>query len=242
MGEEVTGPMDEDERSPELPESLALALRSDEMWAEPPADLEASVMAALRAESAGGTATAAPVAPLSVVPPRHAAPEAPSPADPIEPVDELAAARERRRLRRFSPRMLLAAAAVVAAAAVGTVWLTADRGGSDATIVALTGTPLEPDATGSAAITSTPSGFEIVLDISDLPPAPAGTYYQAWLKNDAGAVTIGTFHGREGSDDIVLWSGVDPAVYPTLTVTIQQEGAGPQSSGQVVLSGTIAED
>ena len=90
----------------------------------------------------------------------------------------------------------------------------------------LAGTELEPDAAGRATIASMDSGFEIELDINGLPPAPAGTYYQGWLRNEDGdAVTIGTFHGREGTDDIILWSGVDVADYPTLTVTIQQERA-----------------
>ncbi len=52
-------------------------------------------------------------------------------------------------------------------------------------------------------------------------------------------VPIGTFHAREGDGPIELWSGVDVADYPTMTVTIQQEGAGPESSGIVVLRGEI---
>ena len=40
----------------------------------------------------------------------------------------------------------------------------------------------------------------------------------------------------------MLWSGVDLERYPTLTVTLQQEGAGAESSGQVVLSGTVDAD
>ncbi len=111
-----------------------------------------------------------------------------------------------------------------------------------ATTVALAGTDVEPAAEGQAEITSTPSGFEIQLDITGLPPAPEGAYYQGWLRNDSGAVTIGTFHGREGSDDIILWSGVDVADFPTLTVTLQQVGGGAESSGVVVLRGEIDAD
>ena len=148
-------------------------------------------------------------------------------------------ARERRsRRRRWAP-ILAAAAAAVAVGVVGTVAVTGnDEPGS--AVVTLAGTELEPDAAGRANIAPTDSGFEIELDISGLPPAPAGTYYQGWLRNEDGdAVTIGTFHGREGTDDIILWSGVDVADYPMLTVTIQQEGAGAESSGQVVLRGEI---
>ena len=100
--------------------------------------------------------------------------------------------------------------------------------------------PLYVNARGltTALIPARALGFEIELDISGLPPAPAGSYYQGWLRNEDGdAVTIGTFHGREGTDDIILWSGVDIADYSALTVTIQQEGAGAESSGRVVLRG-----
>ena len=38
---------------------------------------------------------------------------------------------------------------------------------------------------------------------------------------------------------VELWSGVPLDRYPTLTVTLQQEGAGQESSGQVVLSGEV---
>ena len=203
--------MDSDERPPALPDKLLAALRQEELWVDPPVDLEDRTLAALRAELDTGAAS----------------------------VDELAVARERRsRRKRWAP-MLAAAVAAVAVGVVATVAVTGNDEPESA-VVTLAGTELEPDAAGRANIAPTESGFEIELDISGLPPAPAGAYYQGWLRNEDGdAVTIGTFHGREGTDDIILWSGVDVADYPTLTVTIQQEGAGAESSGQVVLRGEI---
>ncbi|HEX6578928.1 MAG TPA: anti-sigma factor [Jiangellaceae bacterium] len=182
---------------------------------DPPVALEDRTLAALRAELDTG---------------------------PAPTVDEFAMARERRsRRRRWAPVLVAAAAAV----AVGTVATVAVIGNDEpeSAVVTLAGTELEPDAAGRANIAPMDSGFEIELDISGLPPAPAGTYYQGWLRNEEGdAVTIGTFHGREGTADIVLWSGVDIADYPTITVTIQQERAGAESSGQVVLRGEIPAD
>lgn len=203
--------MDSDERPPALPDRLLAILRQEELWVDPPVDLEDRTLAALRAE-------------LDT--------------SPAPTVDEIAVARERRsRRRRWAP-MLVAAAAAVAVGFVATVAVTGNE--PDSAVVTLAGTELEPDAAGRATIASMDSGFEIELDISGLPPAPAGAYYQGWLRNEDGdAVTIGTFHGREGTDDIILWSGVDVADYPTLTVTIQQERAGAESSGQVVLRGEI---
>ena len=204
--------MDSDERPPALPDPMLAILRQEEVWAEPPADLEHRTLAALRAERDTGPARAG---------------------------DELAAARERRSRRQRWAAILVAGAA---AAAIGVVAMVAITGNNQpgSTAVILAGTELQPNAAGRADIVPRNSGFEIKLDISGLPPAPAGSYYQGWLRNAAGdAVTIGTFHGREGTDDIILWSGVDIADYPTLTVTIQHEGAGPASSGRVVLRGQI---
>ena len=211
MKAEVSGSMDSDERPPALPDRLLAILRQEEL----------------------GRPSGRPRGPHARGPARRARHQA----GPT--VDEIAVARERRsRRRRWAP-MLVAAAAVVAVGAVATVAVTGNDE-PESSVVTLAGTELEPDAAGRATIASMDSGFEIELDISGPPPAPAGTYYQGWLRNEDGdAVTIGTFHGREGTDDIILWSGVDVADYPTLTVTIQQERAGAESSGQVVLRGEI---
>lgn len=131
-----------------------------------------------------------------------------------------------------------AAAAVIVAVTAAILLWTNDPAPSLHAV--LQPTELAANATGQAEITDTPSGFEITLDISGLPPAPPGSYYQAWLKGPDGAlVTIGTFHARGGGQDIVCWSGVDPREYSTLTVTVQVEGAGAESSGKVLLRGNI---
>jgi hypothetical protein len=206
--------MSQDADDEALPPELAERLRHPDVWEQPPDDLEASVLTALRAarDADGG----------------H---------DAGRPVD-LSAARDRRAARRLPPRVLLAAASVVVLALLA-VGLALRTSGPDAVVVALEPTPLGQGADGEATITSEPSGFAIRIDVEGLRPAPTGTYYQGWLKGPSGPVTIGTFHGREGTDAVVLWSGVDIADYPLLTITLQQEGAGAESSGQVVLSGQI---
>lgn len=241
--------MDE-EQVPALPSGIDGALRRADVWAEPPAGLQAQVFAALRAEvaaAAGSTPATAPVttpATASAPTPVQATAAAPPPATAPPATDEFAAARDRRARRTdrragwFRPRTLVLAAVAASVLVVGGLAVAAQRG-SDATVVTLAGTELQAGAEGTASITDTPSGFRIELDVSGLPPAAPGTYYQAWVKGEQGLVTIGTFHGREGTDDVVLWSGVDLAKYPLLTVTLQQEGAGAESSGQVVLSGPI---
>jgi anti-sigma-K factor RskA len=205
-----------DDTPAEVPPRLRSLLSDPQVWAVPPPELEDDVLSALRRARSG---------------------------------DDLAAPRSRRRdatvtsadrsRRRWRVVAAAAAGIVVASGAVATVLATRDQPPPVA-VVALHPTDLIPGASARAEIRDTPSGFQVELDARDLPPAPTGSYYQAWLKSPAGElVTIGTFHGRDGAEDVVLWSGVDPADYPTLTVTLQPEGAGAESSGRVVLSGSL---
>jgi hypothetical protein len=157
-----------------------------------------------------------------------------------ETSDAIAAPAPRRR-GRMRPVLLAAAAAVVAVAvALGAVLAVRD-GGDDGTSFALAATDVIPGARGAATVESTGSGLSISLTVVGLPPAEPGTFYQAWMRGDDGSVPIGTFHARAGDGPIELWSGVDVDRYPTMTVTVQREGAGTESSGIVVLRGEIPE-
>jgi Anti-sigma-K factor rskA len=160
-------------------------------------------------------------------------------AEPGGTVPAAPAARPRVPSRGRSRRLVLAAAAAIVAVAgvVGVLVRSADDGaGQD---FAVAGTELAPNASAVATVEETGSGVAIELDVSGLPPAEPGTYYQAWVKGPDGLVTVGTFHMRAGDDHVDLWSGVPLDRYPTLTVTLQQEGAGQESSGRVVLSGEV---
>jgi hypothetical protein len=177
--------------------AIAQLLADESVWVEPPADLEARVLAAIEGE----------------------------------PVLDLAAAR-RRRARTVAP-WLVAAAAAAAALVLGLRPL----GGSPADFTAaLAGTGRIAGAHGTARLLDTPSGFEIRLDLQGLPRAPRGFYYQAWVKGPRGLVTIGTFHT---GGKVVLWAGVDPRSYSTLTVTLEPEDGDAASSGDKVLAGPI---
>jgi hypothetical protein len=144
------------------------------------------------------------------------------------------------RPRRFRTRYFVAAAAAVllVVAIAGVLATRNDNDGSAQFALAASG--LAPNASGSVRVTEEPSGLSIALTIDGLPPAPAGTFYQAWMKGPRGSVPIGTFHARQTGGPIELWSGVDTTDYPMMTVTIQQTSAGPESSGRVVLSGDIS--
>ncbi len=154
-----------------------------------------------------------------------------------EPVGTLAEVGRPRWSR--NPMLVAAAVALFVVAAVGVIAGVRSRTDGDVTTVAMAATELAPGASGTARVRPTGSGVEITLDLQGLAPAPEGFYYQAWVKGPRGLVTIGTFHARRDARNIDLWSGVDLADYPTITVTLQREGDGAESSGQVVLKGEV---
>lgn len=140
------------------------------------------------------------------------------------------------RSERRHLRLIGAVAVLFLVVGVGIAMLAGD--GTDGTQLALEGSELVPGASAIADLERLDEGLRVVLRVTDLPPAEPGTYYQGWVRNDDGeAVTIGTFHMRGGDGEVELWAGVTEEEYPIITVTLQQEGAGAESSGVVVLSG-----
>ena len=246
----------------ELDELRAL-LADPTLWSEPPAELEDSVVALIAAEAgvttdtspvtSTPTAPTAPTAGSSEPPPFRLQsvstdrddpePEAPgAPAAPITPSapTDLSAARERKQRRRFSrPTLLVAAAAAVVAITVSGILMLRDSG-QRRFDVALSATELAPGATGNAVMLKTDSGWEITLNATGLPRRENGEFYQAWLRNADGVlVPIGTFN--EGTD-VVLWGGVSPESFSTMTITLETADGDQNSSGQRVLVGTAVED
>ena len=185
-------------------------LADDAVWAEPSPTGADELLAAIEAESGGAAAGTAPTA------------------------------RPRPSARAGRRRLMLVAAAAAIAVLAGLAGILVRAGGDDGgQEFAVAGTELAPEASAVATVEETGPGVAIELDVSGLPPAEPGTYYQAWVKGPDGLVTVGTFHMRGGDDKVDLWSGVPLDRYPTLTVTLQQEGAGQESSGRVVLTGDV---
>jgi hypothetical protein len=138
-------------------------------------------------------------------------------------------------------RRLRIAAVGVAAAIAAAVGLSLGLHGSSRAPLqfrtALAGTSLAPDASGSATLTKTNAGWRVVLHATGLARLDNGRFYQAWLKDGAGIlVPIGTFNQ---GPTVMLWSGVSPQNFPTVTVTEQTANGNPASSGQRVLVGTV---
>jgi Anti-sigma-K factor rskA len=261
-GEQVES-LTPDERA-ELDE-LRTLLEAEEMWAEPPAELEDRVVAAIADAAGTAPATAAQEAPASA-PGRFATPvqpatvrraerEAqaqaqPTQAPPATPAPPPRAARAPKTPRQRSwvmtilnrPAYAFGLMAVLVAVVAGVAAISNSGGGNPSPAplkfaMVVNGTSLVPGAHGSATLTKMSSGWQVELSASGLPHLSGGRYYQAWLKNSAGVlVPIGTFNDAV---NVTLWSGVPVTQFRTLTVTRQEANGNPASSGQRVLIGTI---
>jgi Anti-sigma-K factor rskA len=247
--------VNDDDLTPTLRDLLA----DDSTWAEPGPDGADRLLAAIRAEGRVDLPPPPEVAEEEIpplgspaepgLPGPGAVPGAPggppSPGEAGEPARPAPVVPLADRRRGRALRVLAAAAAVIvvagAAGVLGAVLggQDEDDGGHDGREVAIGGGELAPDASAVAYVEELGSGVAIELDVRDLPPTPPGTYYEAWVRNEEVLIPIGTFHMRAGDEVVELWAGVDLDDYPTLTVTLQEEGAGQESSGQVVLRGEI---
>lgn len=200
----------------------ALLSRAD-VWDEPPPGLEDAVVAAIATE-----AGRAPLAPPS-------ADEASVPS-----LDERRASQATRRSRRRSNAPWWLGAAAAAVLIVGGIALfgrgddTADEPGI---AVALDPAEAAGDASATAQVSATPAGLKIVLDVDDLPGAPEGFFYEAWLSDGDIRVSAGTFHLREGDNPIALWAGVADPAFNQLSVTLEPLDGDPASSGDVRFRG-----
>ena len=100
-----------------------------------------------------------------------------------------------------------------------------------------------PGFTGTASVSTQPSGVLIRFSVPGLPRREGEQFYEGWLKSCDGTelVPIGTFHDM---DRAAGWAGVAVEDYPLLTVTAE-EVAGPTdaeqgTSGDVVVTGEIS--
>lgn len=203
------------------PVELDALLADPALWVDPPSGTEDAVVAAVLRESgtdAGSSRSDGQAAP------------APMPL----------------RARRPVAAWVAAAAAALLAVVVLLSPSPDDDGDGDAppppdAVATLVGTELASDARADVEVVALPNGVRIMLEVEDLPPAPPGAYYQAWVRRSPEeGVSAGTFHMRGGDGPVVLWAGVSTDDYPLLTVTLQQESEGPESSGQVVLRGELS--
>jgi anti-sigma-K factor RskA len=167
---------------------------------------------------------------------RSAASEVEAPAGLRARVD---ARRRARRVPGWRRPVLIgvaAAATVVVAVAVGLGVFGSSTSG-ERFHASLAATGLAPGASGNATLTKTSSGWRIELDATGLPRLDNGRFYEAWLKNPAGVlVPVGTFNeGRK----VILWAGVSPQTFTSLSVTREEADGDQASSGRKMLVAKI---
>ena len=209
-------------------ERFGTSLRSAAVWEDLPDGLEDRVLAevdALRTGARDGGNDKVAAAPV------------PSATNRAE------GGRRHRTLSRWAPGLALAAAAIVAFAA-GALF-TGDEDGRSLEPIAdieLRPTELGAGATADGTVADAGAGYSINIDVSGLPPAPEGEYYEGWLHDEATGdwVSVGTFHMRGGDGRVVLWAGVPIARYAELVVTSEvEDSAG--GRGDILLEGLLEE-
>ena len=145
---------------------------------------------------------------------------------------------EMHRSNRLRQRVLATAAAAVLL--VAGVILFANRTDRVTGVeVAMVGTEAAPTATASAELFDTPAGLKILLDVEGLDGAPADFFYEAWISDGSRRVSAGTFHLRNGDNEIELWAGVVDPAFNTISVTLEPLDGVAESSGDVRLRGTF---
>lgn len=159
-----------------------------------------------------------------------------------------AVGRARRWLPRLAPRTW-ATAALAALALLGAgvgigVLIDGDGSGgapgADGPAIALAPLGSAPVSTSASARMTGPN--RMLLTIEDLPPAPAGSYYEAWLLNDPDdLVPVASFSvGADGRAVVEVPLPAAADRYRYLDVSLQRVDGGTEHSSDSVLRGALS--
>lgn len=137
--------------------------------------------------------------------------------------------------------LVAAALVVLAALAAGVVALRSD-GGSDVQLVAeasLSGEGLDPggDSSGAAKLVRDGDEWAVAISVADLPEAPEGTYYEAWLLGGPDQVQSLGALGDDG--DFAVPRELDLDEFPLVDVSIEPIDGDPGHSAKSVLRGEL---
>ena len=146
-------------------------------------------------------------------------------------------------LRQTHRRALLGAAAVVVAALVLAGGLLISGGDRDNVVAAAALSnkglsPLGSASSGKAEIIQRGTSYLLHLDVNRV-PKEASSYIEVWLIDSQvkGMISLGPFHGN---GDYVIPSGIDPAKYPIVDVSIEPSDGVPTHSGVSIVRGVAA--
>ncbi len=160
----------------------------------------------------------------------------------VAPVVDLSARR-----RRWTTALISAAAVVAVIAGVG-VFAATRPDSSPTELAAAELLPYQGAQVGEAAgqVELIDDGDQLTLrvDMRDLPAPAPGTFYELWLIDPTTGEPVSVATMKDGSSDvateIAVPSGTDPAQFDVVDVSVQEEDAGPEHSGNSVLRGTLA--
>ncbi len=151
------------------------------------------------------------------------------------------------RRRRWATVLVSAAAALAVIAGIGV--FAANR--SDPSPTELAAAELLPyegaqvgEAAGQVELIDDGDTLSLRVDMRDLPAPAPGTFYELWLIDPATGEPVSVATMKDGSSDvateIAVPAGTDPARFDVVDVSVQEEDAGPEHSGNSVLRGTLA--
>lgn len=134
------------------------------------------------------------------------------------------------------------AAAVVVALSVAGGWLVSGRSGGVVVASAPLSneglSPLGSASSGKAKIVERGASFLLRLDVTG-PPKEPDSYIEVWLIDSQvkGMISLGPFRGN---GDYPIPSGVDPAKFPIVDVSVEPADGVPTHSGVSILRGVAA--
>lgn len=144
--------------------------------------------------------------------------------------------------------VVLGAAAVVAVLAIGTGVVVATRNDGPTEIAAAELTPLDGvqvgDAGGRVELIEEGDQVRLRVDMHDLPAPAPGTFYELWLLDPETGEPVSVATMKDGSSSVTtavdVPPGTDTSRFDVVDVSVQEESAGPEHSGDSVLRGTLS--
>ena len=143
-------------------------------------------------------------------------------------------------LRRTHHRAWLGVAAAVVAVLTLAGAMVISRGGRDNVVAAASLSnqglsPLGSSSSGKAEIIRRGTSYVLHLDVNRVPQEPS-SYIEVWLIDSQvkGMISLGPYHGN---GNYVIPSGVDPAKYPIVDVSIEPSDGVPTHSGVSIVRG-----
>ncbi len=151
------------------------------------------------------------------------------------------------RRRRWSTVLISAAAVVAIVAGVGVFAATrADNAPTElaaAELLPYQGAQVG-DAAGQVELIEDGDQLTLRVDMRDLPAPAPGTFYELWLIDPTTGEPVSVATMKDGSSDvatdIAVPAGTDPERFDVVDVSVQEEDAGPEHSGNSVLRGTLS--